>query len=57
MTDGKREDITYAKTGGTELNYIAAKTKQPWTLRMVCPIAVGRGPFGAKLKSKAAAFY
>ena len=24
---------------------------------MVCPIAVGRGPFGAKLKSKAAAFY
>ena len=32
----------------TEINYIAAKTKQPWTLRMVCPIAVGRGPFGAR---------
>ena len=57
MTGGKREDITHTKTGGTELDYIAAKTEQPWTLRMVCPIAVGRGPFGAKLKSKAAAFY
>ena len=55
LTDAKREDCTHTKTGDAELTYIAAKTKQPWTFRTVCPVAVGREPFGAELESKAAA--